>query len=40
MVCNDRWNADLARLQVLDGAQLLLIPSYSLPGTPAATEDY
>ena len=24
----DRWNSDLARLPVLDGAQLLLIPSF------------
>ena len=26
--CADRWNSDLARLPVLDGAQLLLIPSF------------
>ena len=25
---NDRWNPDLARLPVLDGASLLLIPSF------------
>ena len=28
MICNDRWNADLARIAALDNAQLLLIPSY------------
>lgn len=28
MICNDRWNADLARIAALDGAQYLLIPSY------------
>jgi predicted amidohydrolase len=28
LICNDRWNADLARIPVLDGAQYLLIPSY------------
>jgi N-carbamoylputrescine amidase len=28
MICNDRWNPDLARIPVLDGAQFLLIPSY------------
>ena len=28
LICNDRWNADLARLPVLDGADLILIPSY------------
>ena len=28
MICNDRWNADLARIAVLDGAQFFLIPSY------------
>jgi len=27
MICNDRWNPDLARIAVLDGAQFLLIPS-------------
>ena len=28
MICNDRWNADLARIAALDGAQFLLIPSF------------
>ena len=28
MICNDRWNPDLARIPVLDGARYLLIPSY------------
>jgi len=28
MICNDRWNADLARIAVLDGANFFLIPSY------------
>ena len=28
LICNDRWNADLARIPVLDGAQYLLIPSF------------
>lgn len=28
LICNDRWNPQLARIPVLDGAQLLLIPSY------------
>ncbi len=28
MICNDRWNADLARIAVLDGARFFLIPSY------------
>lgn len=28
LICNDRWNPDIARIPVLDGAQLLLIPSY------------
>ena len=28
LICNDRWNPDLARLPVLDGAALLLIPSF------------
>ncbi len=27
LICNDRWNADLARIPVLDGARLLLIPA-------------
>ena len=28
LICNDRWNPDLARIPVLDGAQFLLIPSF------------
>ena len=28
LICNDRWNPMIARALVLDGAQLLLIPSY------------
>ena len=28
LICNDRWNPDIARIPVLDGAQFLLIPSY------------
>ena len=28
MICNDRWNPDVARTQVMDGAQMLLIPAY------------
>ncbi|MBN2456029.1 MAG: carbon-nitrogen hydrolase family protein [Sedimentisphaerales bacterium] len=32
LVCNDRWNPDLARIPVLDGAQYLLIPSYGYSG--------
>ncbi len=28
MICADRWNADIARLPVLDGARYLLIPSF------------
>ena len=28
LICNDRWNTDIARLPVLDGARYLLIPSY------------
>ncbi len=27
MICNDRWNAQLARIPVLDGAQFLIIPA-------------
>ena len=30
VICNDRWNPMIARTLVLDGAQLLLIPSYGL----------
>ena len=28
MICNDRWNPQLARIPVLDGAQFLVIPSF------------
>ena len=28
LICNDRWNSDIARIPVLDGAQYLLIPSF------------
>jgi len=28
LICNDRWNADIARIPVLDGANFLLIPSF------------
>jgi predicted amidohydrolase len=28
MICNDRWNPDIARIPVLDGAQYLLVPSF------------
>lgn len=28
LICNDRWNADLARIPALDGAQFLVIPAY------------
>ena len=28
LICNDRWNASLARIPALDGAQFLVIPAY------------
>ncbi|MEE2658861.1 MAG: carbon-nitrogen hydrolase family protein [Candidatus Latescibacterota bacterium] len=28
VICNDRWNPDITRALVLDGAQMILIPSY------------
>ena len=28
LICNDRWNAQLARIAALDGAQFLVIPSF------------
>lgn len=37
MICNDRWNADLARIAVLDGAQFFLIPSY---GSKSRAQDH
>lgn len=33
LICNDRWNADLARIPALDGAQFLVIPSYGSSST-------
>ncbi len=36
LICNDRWDPDLARVPVLDGAQFLLIPSF---GTKDASQD-
>jgi predicted amidohydrolase len=30
LICNDRWNPAIARTLVLDGAQMLLIPSYGM----------
>jgi predicted amidohydrolase len=32
LICNDRWNPELARIPALDGAQFLLIPSYGSRG--------
>ncbi len=28
LICNDRWNPQLARIPALDGAQFLVIPAY------------
>ena len=36
MICNDRWNPDLARIPSLDGAQFLLIPAF---GSRSAAQD-
>ena len=36
LICNDRWNPDIARIPVLDGAQYLLIPSF---GSRARDQD-
>jgi N-carbamoylputrescine amidase len=36
LICNDRWNADIARIPVLDGARYLLIPSF---GSRSKTQD-
>lgn len=36
LICNDRWNPDLGRIPVLDGARYLLIPSY---GSRARAQD-
>ena len=30
LICNDRWNADLARIPALDGAQFFVIPSFGV----------
>ena len=32
LICNDRWNPEIARIPVLDGARYLLIPSYGSRG--------
>ena len=32
LICNDRWNPMIARTLVLDGAQMILIPSYGGKG--------
>ena len=32
LICNDRWNPDLARIPVLDGARFLLIPAMGSTG--------
>ena len=39
LICNDRWNPDIARIPVLDGAQYLLIPP-SAPAPRAKTAPY
>ena len=36
LICNDRWNPEIARIPVLDGARYLLIPSY---GSRAREQD-
>ena len=36
LICNDRWNPDIARIPVLDGARFLLAPSY---GSRAKEQD-
>ena len=36
LICNDRWNPEIARIAVLDGARYLLIPSY---GSRAREQD-
>ena len=36
VICNDRWNPDIARIPVLDGARFLLIPSF---GSTARAQD-
>lgn len=32
LICNDRWNPQLAKIPVLDGAQFLIIPAYGSRG--------
>lgn len=32
LICNDRWNAQLAKITALDGAQFLVIPSFGSTG--------
>lgn len=36
MICNDRWNPQLARIPVLDGARFLIIPAF---GSRSLTQD-
>ena len=36
LICNDRWNPEIARIPVLEGARYLLIPSY---GSRARAQD-
>ena len=36
-ICNDRWNADIARIPLLDGARFLLIPSF---GSRSKSQDF
>jgi predicted amidohydrolase len=36
LICNDRWNPELAKIPALDGAQFLIIPSY---GSSSAAQD-
>ena len=36
MICNDRWNPQLARIPVLDGARFLIIPAF---GSRSETQD-
>jgi predicted amidohydrolase len=36
LICNDRWNPELARIPALDGAQLLLIPAF---GSTSPSQD-
>ncbi len=33
LICNDRWNPQLAKIAALDGAQFLVIPSFGSTGT-------